>query len=130
MSDEAAEGGPYETSRRDLASRTPDELAELIFERFEDAYPSDGLYAGTLRDRVWQFVLNRVQAICGQASDLGTQVWEALHDDRTAHSVERFALVCGFFASKVFPGGHWPAHEVAALVLLIISTRPKAGSPS
>lgn len=103
--------------------KSANELVGVILERFDDAYPSEGLYAGTFKDRVREFVLNRVRVICNSASDLGQDVWAALSDDHTAHNVERFALVCGFFASHVFPGGHWPAHEVAALVLLIVTIR-------
>jgi hypothetical protein len=118
---------PFESYRSQLAGKTPDELAVVFAERFDDVYPSHGLYAGTLKDRVLQFVHNRVRAVCDGASQLGKDVWEALHDDHTAHNVERFSLVCGFFASEVLNVGHWPAHEIAALILLIIATLPKSG---
>lgn len=117
----------YGSALRELKAKTPDELMGLIEDRFEDFYPSEGLYSGTYKDRVWQFALNRVKATCNDAASLGEDVWKALNDEHTAHNVERFALVCGFFASHIFPHAHWPAHEIAALVLLIISVRPKEG---
>jgi len=115
----------FEGSRQQLLDKSPDELSDLLVERFDEEFPSDGLYAGKFPDRVWQFVRNRVKAVCDKTAKLGSDTWEALNEDRTAHNVERFALVCGFFASHVLKAGHWPAHEVAALVLLIIATRPK-----
>ena len=122
--------GSFESARQDLADKTPNELIDIFADRFDDDFPSEGLYAGTRRDRIWQFVLNRVQSVCNGAADTGRTVWEALQDDHTAHNTERFALVCGFFASQVFPGGHWHLHEIAAFVLLILTIRPKTGGSS
>ena len=116
---------PYEAARQELLESSPDLLAAMFAERFNEQYAPEGLRAGKLRDRVSSFFRGRVRKTCDEAAQIGKDVWEALHDERTAHSVERFALVCGFFVSHVLKAGHWPAHEVAALVLLLLRAFPR-----
>ncbi|MBL9001701.1 MAG: hypothetical protein JNK25_11250 [Phycisphaerae bacterium] len=118
----------FESSRQLLLNSSVKQLTDVFADRFEEDFPSDVLYAGGFLDRLRGFVLNRVRVACDAAGRLGAEVWEALHDERTAHNMERFALVCGFFASKVLNVGHWPAHEIAALVLLLVTYLPKGGS--
>jgi hypothetical protein len=127
MGVESISDGEFETFRQQLLAKSQDELSDIVVERFDEDFPPNAMFVGRLPDRVWQFVRTRVRAACDRAAELGADVWAALHDDHTAHNVERFALVCGFCASHVLKVGHWPAHEVAALVLLIIASRPKSG---
>src|SRR5436305_1124049 len=119
---ESSGSGEFESFRQQLLGKSPDELSDIVIERFDEEFQSDGLLAGGFPDRVWQIVRNRIRLVGDSATKLGADVWAALNDDHTAHNVERFALVCGFLASNVLKIGHWPAHEVAALVLLIIAT--------
>jgi hypothetical protein len=128
MNIDLSERSAFESHRQELLGKSPDELSDLFAERFDEEFPSDGLYVGKFPDQVWQFVRTRVRVACDKAAQLGTDVWQALNDEQTAHNAERFALVCGFFASDVLKVGHWPAHEIAALVLLIIATRSKGGA--
>lgn len=126
MGIETSGGNEFESFRQQFLGKSSDELSDLVIERFDEEFPPVGLFAGGFRDRVWQFVRNRVRAACDKSGQLGVDVWTALNDDHTAHNVERFALVCGFLAANVLHV-HWPLHEIAAFALLIIATRPKGG---
>jgi hypothetical protein len=124
MSTEKPNSNEFELFRQQLQGKPTDELSRLIIERFDDEFPPDGLFAGNSPDRIRQFIQDHLRLVCEQ---LGKDTWEALGDERTAHNVERFALTCAFFASHVFKGSHWPAHEITAFVLLVISTLSKGG---
>lgn len=126
MSSGAADCGSFEASRQALVGKSINELSELLFQRFDEDFPSDGLFAGSFADRVEEFVRNQVQVACKQAAEIGADVWSALNDEHTAHNIERFSIVCGFLVSSVLRDAHWPTHEIVALVLFIIANRRKA----